>query len=156
MRYGGTVPEDMIAQRLSADIRWVVAGSVEYLERFGEPRHPDDLKNHRGLRFRLGNDRLYRWEFERAGEEIDVAVPGPITLNDSRIIMTLLLGGGGLMYAPEPLLAPLVASGSVRLILEDWAPMGPGFHIYYSSRRQVPAGLRLLIDLILEMRPLGL
>lgn len=156
IRYGGTVPEDMIAQRLSADIRWVVAGSVEYLERFGVPRHPDDLQNHRGLRFRLGNDRLYRWEFERAGEEIDVAVPGPVTLDDSRIIMTLLLGGGGLMYGPEPLLAPLVASGAVRLVLEDWAPMGPGFHIYYSSRRQVPAGLRLLIDLIREMRPLGL
>ena len=27
IRYGGTVPEDMIAQRLSADIRWVVARS---------------------------------------------------------------------------------------------------------------------------------
>lgn len=156
IRYGGTVPEDMIAQRLSADIRWVVAGSVAYLERFGEPRHPDDLQNHRGLRFRLGNERLYRWEFERAGEEIDVAVPGPITLDDSRIIMTLLLGGAGLMYAPEALLAPLVAAGSVRLVMEDWAPMGPGYYVYYSSRRHVPAGLRLLIDLIREMRPLGL
>ena len=27
IRYGGTVPEDMIAQRLSADIRWIVVAS---------------------------------------------------------------------------------------------------------------------------------
>jgi DNA-binding transcriptional LysR family regulator len=40
--------------------------------------------------------------------------------------------------------------------LDDWAPLGPGFHIYYSSRRQVPAALRLFIDLVRELRPLGL
>src|SRR3954465_1356143 len=40
IRFGGTVPEDMIAQRLSADIRWIVAGSPNYLERHGVPAHP--------------------------------------------------------------------------------------------------------------------
>ena len=33
--------------------------------------------------------------------------------------------------------------------------MGEAFHIYYSSRRQVPSSLRLLIDLIREIRPMG-
>jgi DNA-binding transcriptional LysR family regulator len=156
IRYGGTVPEDMIAQRLSADIGWVVAGSPAYLDRFGTPKHPNDLQQHRCLRFRLGDERVYRWEFDRNGEQIDIDVPGSITLDDSRSILTLLLGGAGLMYGPEPLLAPLVKAGTVRLILQDWTSPGPGFHIYYSSHRQVPAGLRLLIDLIREMQPLGL
>lgn len=44
------------------------------------------------------------------------------------------------MYAPEPLVAPLIAEGRVRSVLEDWAPMGDGFYIYYASRRQVPTG----------------
>jgi DNA-binding transcriptional LysR family regulator len=156
IRYGGTVPEDMVAQRLSADIGWVVAGTPAYLERFGIPEHPHDLKEHRCLRFRLGDDRVYRWEFDRDGEQIAVDVPGPLTLDDSPSILTLLLGGAGLMYGPEPLLAPLVKTGTVRLVLKEWTSPGPGFHVYYSSRRQLPAGLRLLIDLIREMRPLGL
>jgi DNA-binding transcriptional LysR family regulator len=71
-------------------------------------------------------------------------------------MVALLLGGAGLMYAPEPLMAPLVQAGQVRLVLEPWCSPGPGFYIYYSSRRQLPTGLRLLIDLIREMRPLGL
>ena len=40
IRYGGTVPEDMVARRLSADIRWVIAASPDYLERYGTPEHP--------------------------------------------------------------------------------------------------------------------
>jgi DNA-binding transcriptional LysR family regulator len=146
----------MISQRLSADIRWVVAGSREYLERFGTPEHPDDLHHHRCLRFRIGDDSIYRWEFERDGEQREISVPGSLTLDDSRSLLTLLTGGAGLMYGPEPLLAPLVSAGEVRLVLEDWSAIGPGFHIYYPGRRQLPTGLKLLIDLIREVRPLGL
>src|SRR3954454_8029744 len=78
IRYGGTVPEDMIAQRLSADIRWIVVGSPDYLERFGIPEHPRDLLDHRCLRIRLGDDSLYHWEFERGGEEFALDVPGAL------------------------------------------------------------------------------
>jgi DNA-binding transcriptional LysR family regulator len=49
IRYGGTVPQDMVAQRLSAEIGWVVAGAPAYLERFGTPQHPDDLQRHRSM-----------------------------------------------------------------------------------------------------------
>ena len=58
IRYGGTVPEDMIAQRLSADIRWVVVASPAYLERFGRPAHPDDLQAHRCVRIGTCDDRI--------------------------------------------------------------------------------------------------
>jgi DNA-binding transcriptional LysR family regulator len=156
IRFGGTVPEDMVAQRLSADIRWVVAGAPGYLDRFGTPRHPDDLQQHRCLRFRIGDDSLYRWEFERGDEACAVSVPGSLTLDESRIILALVTRGAGLMYGPEPLLTPLVQAGEVRLVLEDWASPGPGFFIYYASRRQLPTGLKLLIEVIRELRPLGL
>jgi DNA-binding transcriptional LysR family regulator len=156
IRYGGTVPEDMVTQRLSAEIRWMVAGSPAYLDRYGTPQHPDDLQQHRCLRFRLGDDRIYRWEFDRGSEKIEIDAPGPIMLDDSNIMRSLLIHGAGLMYGPEPLLAPLVADGSARLVLQDWVSPGPAFHIYYSGRRQLPVGLRLLIELIREMRPLGL
>ena len=37
IRYGGTVPEDMVAQRLSADVRWVVAASRNILPALASP-----------------------------------------------------------------------------------------------------------------------
>jgi DNA-binding transcriptional LysR family regulator len=156
IRYGGTVPEDMIAQRLSDDIRWVVIGAPAYLDRFGTPEHPDDLCHHRCLRNRLGDDRIYHWEFERAEEKLEVTVPGTVTVDLAESGVSAVLGGVGLMYVPEPLIREHVRQGALRIVMPDWAPVGAGFHIYYSSRRQLPTGLRLLIDLIRELRPLGL
>jgi DNA-binding transcriptional LysR family regulator len=156
IRHGGTVPEDMIAQRLSADLRWGVAASPAYLERFGVPETPDDLSQHRCLRVRLGDERMYRWEFDGPEGEFAVAVPGTITLDETRGMLALACEGAGLMYGTEPLFSSYVASGALRLVLTDWATTGPGYQIYYSSRRQVPTGLRLLVDLIRELRPLGL
>lgn len=156
IRYGGTVPEDMIAQRLSADIRWVVVGSPGYVHRFGVPEHPRDLVSHRCLRIRLGNDSIYRWEFEKDGEATAIDVPGTITIDETQLALKLAIGGAALAYLPEPCVAPAISTNELRVLLPDWAPDGPGFHIYYSGRRQLPTGLRLLIDLIREMRPLGL
>jgi DNA-binding transcriptional LysR family regulator len=156
IRYGGTVPEDMIAQRLSPDIRWVAAASPTYLERFGAPANPYDLQKHRCIRIRLGNDQLYQWEFERGDETVVIATPGPLTVDESHAAITFGLNGAGIIYGMEPVLQPYLDSGALQLVLGDWASMGSGFYVYYSGRRQVPTGLRLLIDLMREIRPLGL
>lgn len=156
IRYGGTVPEDMVAQRLSADVRWVVAASPAYLARFGEPQHPDDLHHHRCVSNRLGNNRIYKWEFERGEEQLTIKVPPLLTVDQAETGVVAILQGFGLMYLPEPLISQHLSEGRLRLVLTDWASSGPGFYIYYSSRHQLPAGLRLLIDLVRELKPLGL
>ncbi|CAA2101744.1 HTH-type transcriptional regulator PgrR [Methylobacterium bullatum] len=156
IRYGGTVAQDMIAQRLSADLRWVVVGAPCYLDRHGTPAHPHDLLAHRCLRIRLGDERLYGWEFERAGESLALDVPGAVTIDNTHFALSLATAGGGLAYLPEPCVRSPISRGELRVVLMDWAPEGAGFHIYYPGRRQLPTGLRLLIDLVRELRPLGL
>jgi DNA-binding transcriptional LysR family regulator len=157
IRHGGTVPEDMIAQRISADLRWVVAASPSYLERFGTPSHPDELKDHRCIGVRLGDDRLYRWEFADAeGQEFAVDTPGQFTVDEIGGILAFALGGLGLVYGEYSTLSPYRDRGELVFVLEDWSTTSEGYHIYYSGRRQLPVGLKLLIDLIREVQPLGL
>ncbi|RVU04142.1 LysR family transcriptional regulator [Novosphingobium umbonatum] len=155
IRFGGTVPDDMIAQRLSADVEWVVAASPSYLAEHGVPEHPHDLARHRCLQVRLGDDRIYRWEFERGGEVITLAVPGSITHNSGGLAISLALGGAGLVYTAKASVADDLAAGRLQSVLEDWIASGPALHLYYPGRRHLPLGLRLLVDLIREKRPLG-
>lgn len=156
IRYGGTVPEDMIAQRLSADIRWLVVAAPAYLERFGEPIHPNDLLTHRCIRIRIGDDSIYRWEFERGQERLAINAPGSMIVDEGRLGLAAARDGVGLMYVADTMVRSELASGALRTVLDDWAPLSGGYHIYYSSRRQLPVGLRLFIDLVRELRPLGL
>lgn len=156
IRYGGTVPDDMISRRLSADIRWVVVGAPAYFARHSVPEQPRDLLAHRCVKIRLGNGDLYPWELESAGSEMALNVPGPVTIDSTHLALSMAAQGVALAYLPEPTVLPLVERGELRIVLDDWAPVGPGFHLYYSGRHQLPVGLRLLIDLIHEVRPLGL
>lgn len=156
IRYGGTVPEDMVARRLSGEIRWGAAASPAYLERFGTPAHPSDLANHRCIGIRLGNDQMYKWEFERGEEAIAIATPGPLTVDEGHAALAFGCAGVGIIYGAEPTFRQHFASGALVPVLPEWASPGEGFHVYYSSRHQVPTALRLLVDLMREIRPLGL
>jgi DNA-binding transcriptional LysR family regulator len=156
IRFGGTVPEDMIAQRLSADIRWIVVAAPAYLERFGTPAHPNDLHAHRCIRIRIGDDSVYRWEFEHGDEQLEINVPGSMIVDDGRLGVAAACDGAGLIYVADTMVGSQLASGALEVVLNDWAPTSGGYHIYYSSRRHVPAGLRLFIELVREMKPLGL
>jgi len=155
IRFGGTVPDDMIAQRLSAEMDWGVVASPDYLAIHGVPQHPHDLANHRCLQVRLGDDRIYRWEFERGDESLALAVPGAITHNSGSLAFGLARRGAGLAYAPLASVADDLAAGRLVTVLEEWVSPGPAMHIYYPGRRNLPVGLRLLVELIREMRPLG-
>ena len=85
-----------------------------------------------------------------------MSVPTQFVLNGRPPMLVLTLAGSGLMYCVEPVFSPYLKNGGLQVVLEEWAARGEGYQIYYSSRRQVPLGLRLLIDLIREVRPLGL
>jgi DNA-binding transcriptional LysR family regulator len=156
IRYGGTVPEDMVAQRLSRDIRWLVVGAPSYFERQGVPTHPNDLLQHQCIRIRIGDDSVYRWEFERDTEQLQVNVPGALVVDHGEIGLAAVRQGAGLFYVADPMVRQDLNQGVLRTVLDDWSPLGPGFHIYYSSRRQIPAALRLFIELVRELKPLGL
>lgn len=46
------------------------------------------------------------------------------------------LNGLGLACLPDHPLRPFLAEGRLQQVLEDWCPPFPGYHLYYSSRRQ--------------------
>lgn len=154
IRYGGTVPEDMVAQRLSPDLEWIAAASPDYIAAFGAPRHPEELRDHRCVGIRLGNGNLYKWELEQGDEMVEVETPGPLTVDGSHANRAFGRKGVGIIYGTATSLAPDIKSGALCRVLEGWKSPGEGFYAYYSSRRQLPTALRLLMELIAQRRPL--
>lgn len=157
IRPAESIPRDMIAIPLGATLTFAVVGSPAYFARHPRPVVPGDLAAHRGIRARMPNGSVFRWEFERDGETLDIDVPGPLILNEADLMLEAALAGAGLTYLPEWVVADAVAGGRLVRVLADWTPPLPGLCLYYPGRRHLPAGLRAFIDLIREVgtRPGG-
>ncbi|ENN5715349.1 LysR family transcriptional regulator [Enterobacter hormaechei] len=146
VRLGEQVAKDMIAVRIAPDMRMAVVGSAEYLQRFGIPKTPEQLDQHRCINMRLPTrGGLYAWEFERDGRELRVRVDGQLILNSLPQRIDAAENGLGLAYVPQDAVQDALAKGRLVGVLEAWCPAFTGYHLYYPSRRQHTTAFVLLI-----------
>jgi DNA-binding transcriptional LysR family regulator len=149
VRMGNMLQRDMVAVRVSPDLRLAVVGSPAYFARNPVPVSPRDLENHDCINYRwTGSGTTYRWPLIKGGETLNVAVEGPVTLNDSGLVVSAALDGAGLASTLEVFAAPHIAQGRLVRVLEDWCPPLPGLFLYYPSRRQMPPALRALVEFL--------
>ena len=142
---GELIQRDMVAVRVSNDLRLAVVGSPEYFKHHTIPRTPHELKEHSCIGFRFSGE-VYRWEFEKGRKLVTVYPQGPVTFDDPDLVIEAVLDGLGIGTALEPQLQPLFAKHRLVQVLEDWCPTFPGYFLYYPSRRNQSAALAALIQ----------
>ncbi|WP_213773756.1 LysR family transcriptional regulator [Bradyrhizobium sp. dw_78] len=147
VRLEESIHEDMVAVRLGPPQRFAVIGAPEYFSRYGIPKHPNDLHQHRCIRYRFPSGRIFCWEFEKDSVSADIDVKGQLTLSDQRLMLGSVLDGIGLGYIFEGLVIDEIEAGRLVRCLEDWCPSFPGFMLYYPRQRRMPSALRAFIDL---------
>lgn len=145
VQLGEFIQRDMIAVRVTKEMRLAVVGSPEYFESNTIPRRPQDLKDHACIGFRFSHG-LYRWEFEKGRKALTVSPQGPVSFDDPELVIRAVLDGVGIGTAMEDTLAELIAKGRLVQVLRDWCPSFPGYFLYYPSRRNQPAALAALIE----------
>ncbi|MBL0727296.1 LysR family transcriptional regulator [Piscinibacter sp. HJYY11] len=152
IRVGGRLDKDMVAVRLTPDLDMVAVASPEYLARRGTPRTPADLHRHACINWRLQMDgRHYRWEFQKRGKRLEVAVDGPVVTNHPDIGVAAAVNGLGIAYHFErDGVADLLAQGRLVQVLADWSISRPGLFLYYPNRQHRPALLGAFIDCLLD------
>jgi len=148
IRIAESVPRDMIAVPIGGPVRSIIVGSPAYFEGREPPQTPADLLDHQCVRTRMASGALYRWEFERRGETVEIDVKGALTLDERGLMAEAVLAGMGVGYLSEWLVAEDVAAGRLVQALDDWTPSYPGLCLYYPGRRRVPAGLRAFVEMV--------
>jgi DNA-binding transcriptional LysR family regulator len=147
VQLGEFIQRDMIAVRVTGELRLAVVGSPEYFRSRSIPRHPQELKDHACVGFRF-NNRLYRWEFQKGRKALTVAPQGPASFDDPELVIQAVLQGVGIGTSMEDSIKPLIAHGQLVQVLKDWCPSFPGYFLYYPSRRNQPAALAALIQVL--------
>jgi DNA-binding transcriptional LysR family regulator len=146
IRMGESIDDDMVAVRLTRPLRRIVLGSPAYFERHGRPQTPADLAAHACVRIRRSGGALAHWRLEGRDGTIELAVSGPLVVNDFQTMLSAALDGVGLAQMPEPIAAKHVRSGELEEVLAEYASSTSGLFLYFPSRNQVMPKLRAFID----------
>jgi DNA-binding transcriptional LysR family regulator len=146
IQFGEYIAQDMVAVRVSADLRPAIVAAPAYFASHPEPTVPREVLQHQCIGFRHGGEGKYRWEFDKGDQSMAISVSGSLLVDDLDLVIQAAVDGAGLAWVAEDRVTDYLASGDLVRVLEDWCPPFPGFFLYYPSRKQQPAALAALIE----------
>ena len=147
VRLGEQVDKDMIAVRIGSNFRMAVVAAPSYFASRPRPLSPQDLTGHDCIGLRLPtHGGLYAWDFRKDARALEVRIQGRVVFNTVGMMRNAALEGLGLAYLPEDVVEAPLRKGQLVRILEDWCPPLPGYHLYYTSRRQPSPAFALVVD----------
>jgi DNA-binding transcriptional LysR family regulator len=146
IHFGEFIAQDMVAVRVSPDIRHAIVGAPSYFASQAPPTSPRDLLSHRCINFRHHGESIYKWELDKGEESVAIAVTGSLVLDDEDLVVQAAIDGAGVALAAEDRAAHHLAQGELVRVMEDWTPPFPGYFLYYPHRKQQPAALAAVIE----------
>lgn len=156
IRLGESLDEGMVAIPISPSITPTIAASPNYLETYGYPKTPEDLVTHNCLAYRFSSSgAIDRWKFKHHSDlerTVEYEPNGNAIFNDDENMIKAAINGVGIMKHLDLCIEQHLHEGRLVKVLSDWCQPFPGFYLYVSSRENMPAKIRALIDFLLEQR----
>lgn len=154
LRVGNLSDSSLIARRV-AQLRGVTCASPEFIERYGEPKTPADLRpEHCIAMFKIGNNQTREWVYRKEGVEQSVTPAAPLSFSDPESAVAAAVSGAGFVRTLDFTIEAQVASGLLRPVLEDWneGSWWP-VSVVYPQHRQPTAKIRAFIDFVSGLFP---
>jgi DNA-binding transcriptional LysR family regulator len=150
LRVGNLPDSNLVARRLAV-FRTQVYASQAYLERHGEPLHPDDLQHHRALAFaKQRRNGSFYWPLHDGTRSTEFRIEPVFVANDPAGLRGALLAGEGLMLGNDIMMRPYAEGGYIRRVLPAWN--GPEYEmnaVFPRGRVQSPK-VRAFVDFLVE------
>lgn len=148
---GGALADSALIARRVGVLHFVVAATPGYLARHGRPAHPNDLLHHRCINyFSSKTGKTMEWDFMRDGQTIMIPAPSCLAVNDSVAMKTAGLHGLGLMLMSSFHAQPLVQSGQLELVLQDWGSDPLPINVVYPQNRHLSAKVRVFVEWVAD------
>lgn len=145
IRTGKLEDSSLIAKPLIQS-NWVVCCSPSYIERHGEARDLEALKDHNCLAYTYQAQGSFDWRFTRNNIEESVRISGSFATNNAQALRKAAMAGFGIVYVPRCCVYEDLQQGKLVTILPDYQPRRLGVYAIYPFTKYLPEKLRLLIE----------
>nr|WP_205925935.1 LysR family transcriptional regulator [Rhizobium sp. P38BS-XIX] len=146
LRVGPLANSSLIARKIG-DLQMAVVATPAYLERFGEPTSPADLRSHK-LIAGQSQGATQAWKFKHADGAFLLEPQGHFRSNDAEDQRAAVLAGLGIGYGGRAIFAADIDAGAVVPILQSYIPDPSPIHVIFAGGRRTPERIRIVIDLL--------
>lgn len=152
LRAGAPGDPSLIARRVS-EIKMITCAATSYIDRFGRPSHPEDLRTEHNCvsYFSPQSGQLYPFTFLRGKETLEIEALSRFSVNDARSYVTAALAGHGIAQLPRFMANEEIRKGALVPLLEDWEPETLPLHIVYPPNRHLSNKVRVFVDWLVKL-----
>jgi DNA-binding transcriptional LysR family regulator len=125
-----------LIERDLGSVRHVVCASPKYFERCGQPRKPQELREHNCL---INLSAPKGWPFRDGSRQFTVDVKGALAANSSAALVQMALQGDGLIRVPHDAVKARFADKTLQAIFEGVTASPERMRAYFSKARHLPA-----------------
>lgn len=146
----GMLADSTLMTRRLATVRHVVCASPQYLEKYGEPHSPEELKHHAALNYsNMPESQL--WQFVLPNDKtLSVRPPVRLRANNGDVLLQAAIDGLGVLVSPDFICHDAISQGLLKPVLVNYPQ--PDMHVYviYPAQRHLPRRVRALIDFLVN------
>jgi LysR family transcriptional regulator for bpeEF and oprC len=151
IRMGELKDSNMVA-RLIYQSRSICCAAPAFIEQYGVPAAPQDLRRFPCLGFIQPNSReIVPWQFRKGEEEFIFTPQASIAINHAESLIHAATTGAGIVQLLSSSLNPPIEAGQLVPILEDWSSAGPPVYVVYPQNRHLSPKVRAFVDFVSEL-----
>lgn len=139
-----------LAARPLVDVRHVVCATVNYLGKYGFPKHPSELSQHSCLYLgEVAGDNRWQFRHKNTDESVNVTVTGRLSTNHSEARLEGVLAGLGIGCLPAFTAQESLEKQRIVQVLPEWHYVTSYYGmawILYQPNKYLSQKCRVLID----------
>jgi DNA-binding transcriptional LysR family regulator len=145
----GELPDSTMRATRVGYVRRVVCASPGYLKAHGTPRAPADLSEHTIIAARAVTATM-DWKFNADKKATSVRVRPRLTVTNNEAAIVAAVRGFGVTRLLSYQIAPHLAAGELRVVLQEYETARLPIHVLHSEGRQASAKVRTFVDALVE------
>ena len=145
----GELPDSSLTAIRVGLVRRVMFVSPEYIKTNGLPKRPEDIANHQLIKS-TSVETSQEWAFQENGVPLSVRAEPRLRMNTNDAVIELALRGWGISRLMSYQVAPYLADGRLRAILEPFEMPPMQVHVIHQEGRMVSAKVRSFVDFMVE------
>jgi DNA-binding transcriptional LysR family regulator len=144
-----TANDGALISRKIGTLPWTTCASVAYLERHGEPTHPQQIIDQHfpvAGYFSAHSGVLAPLHFNHQGQPLAITPPCKVMVNESNAHLATALAGIGLIQTLDFMVRPAINTGELMPILQAWRPAPLDVYFCYAPSRQLSTKVRVFAE----------